>query len=172
MPVGLQWGNDPDLTGDPSGLPPGSALKETWINPDAPAFTRDSLGWGGRLAGPMDVATRHNVVTVSGERYRGDDAIRASSCQSCHGASEHPFTANLYPSPNRSFPRDGNLFLLYDPGSAQWARWFQNRPGRDAITGGAGLRGLDYDMALMFALSSFNAAIGKEELVVKRFHVH
>lgn len=172
VPVGVQWGNDPDLTGDASGLPPGQALSETWINPDAPPFTHDSLGWGGRLAGPMDVATRHNVVTVSGQRFQGDDALPASSCQSCHAASEHPFTANLYPSPNRSFPRDGGQFLLYDPGSPQWARWFQNRPGTEAMSENIGGKGLDYDMVLMFALSAFNASVGDEGLVQKRFHVH
>ncbi|NSX54043.1 hypothetical protein [Parasulfitobacter algicola] len=172
VPVGMQWGNDPDLTSDPSGLPPGAKLQETWINPDAPAFTRDTFGWGGRLAGPMDVATRHNVITASGERYQGDNHLRASSCQSCHGASEFPFTANLYPSPNRSFPRDGEPFLLYDPGSRKWAEWFQNRPGTEAMSARIGGQGLDYDMALMFALSAYNAAVGNDGFVQKRFDVH
>ncbi len=173
VPVGLQWGNDPALTSDPSGLPPGARLQETWINPDAPPFTHDSLGWGGRLAGPMDVATRHNVVTVSGKHYRGDEKLHASSCQSCHSAAEYPFTANLYPSPNRSFPRDGTTpFLLYDPGSAQWAQWFQNRDGTDPMSRRIGGVGLDYDMALMFALSAYNAAVGNRGFVLERFDIH
>lgn len=165
VPVGLQWGNDP-------GRLPGSVLRESWINPDAPAFTHDSLGWGGRLAGPMDVATRHNVVTVSGQRYQGDHELRASSCQSCHGAAEHPFTANLYPAPNRSFPRDGQLFMMYDPGSPPWWRWFQNRPGHEGMSGQRGTRGLDYDMTLTSALSSWAAATGRVGLVRDHVDVH
>jgi hypothetical protein len=172
VPVGLQWGNDPDQAHNPRGRTPGGTLQQSWINPAAPAFTHSTLGWGGRLAGPMDVATRHNVVTVSGRRFQDNQHLRASSCQSCHGAAEYPFTANLYPSPNRAFPRDGDQFLLYDPGSADWARWFQNRPGDQPMSGNIGGRGLDYDMALMFALSAYNDAIGNDGFVLQRFHVH
>lgn len=172
VPVGVQWGNDPGLTGAPSGLPHGQTLRETWINPMAPDFARDTLGWGGRLAGPMDVATRHNVVTPSGRRYTREDDLSVSSCQSCHSAAEHPFSANLYPAPNRAFPRDGEQFLLYEPGSPQWARWFQNRPGTDPISENIGGQGLEYDMVLMFALSAYNAAVGDKGLVRKRLNVH
>lgn len=170
--VGVQWGNDPGLTADPSGLPRNAALSETWINPEAPAFARDTLGWGGRLAGPMDVATRHNAVTPSGRRFTRAAALSASSCQSCHGAAEHPWTANIYPAPNRHFPSDGKQFLLYEPGSSQWARWFQNRPGTAPISENTGGQGLEYDMALMFAVSNFNAAVGDKGLARKRLNVH
>lgn len=165
VPLGAMWGNDPDLTNDPDGLPPGATLRESWINPEAPAFTHDTLGWGGRLAGPMDVATRHNVITPSGRRYEAEDRLRASSCLSCHGAAEFPFTANLYPSPNRSFPRDGDAFLLYDPGTADWARWFQNRRGDEPMSSNIGGIALDYDMVMMFALSNYHAAMGAEAFV-------
>ncbi len=173
--LGAQWGNDPEFARYPDGRDPaGAPLEETWVNPDAPAFVGDTLGWGGRLAGPMDVATRHNVLTPSGRRYQGADHLRVSSCLSCHGAAEFPFTSNLYPSPNKSFPKDGEPFLLYDPGSPEWARWFQNRPGDLGMTtqDGAGTVGLDYDMLIMFALSSFNAAMGADVYVQKRFDVH
>ncbi len=171
VPLGLQWGNDPQAARTPSGIPQGG-LQESWINPGAPAFTHGTLGWGGRLSGPMDVSGRHNVITTSGRHYQGGDHLAASSCQSCHGAAEFPRTANLYPSPNRSFPRDGAPFLLYDPGSADWARWFQNRPGSQSLTGNRGVTALDYDMVLMFALSAFNEAVGNAGYEQELFDVH
>ena len=177
VPVGVMWGNDPQYAGDPGGLPRGEQLTETWLNPNRPQFTEDTLGWGGRLAGPMDVATRHEVITTDGKRYSARDRVRVSSCLSCHGSAEFPFTTNLYPSPNKRFPKDGAVddpFLLYTPGSAQWARWFQNRPGNAGTTdtGDARIPGLDYDMVIMFALSSFNRAMGNDGLVFREFHGH
>src|SRR5262249_40887796 len=63
VPLGAMWGNDPEFAGQPDGKDPaGGPLKETWINPDAPAYAKSSLGWGGRLSGPIDVAERHNVL--------------------------------------------------------------------------------------------------------------
>ena len=172
VPVGVMWGNDPEFARDPKGVPDGAALAETWINPDRPPFTDSSLGWGGRLAGPMDVATRHNVLTPSGQRFEGADHLRASSCMSCHGVAEFPFTANLYPSPNKSFPRDGQQFLLYDPGSEEWARWFQSRPGNQPMSGNIGGMALDYDMAMMFALSANAEAVGQSSFVKGKVDGH
>ncbi len=172
VPLGIMWGDDPEYARLEEGVPPGGALQETWINPNGPAFTKDTLGWGGRLAGPMDVATRHNVITPSGKRYQGANHLRASSCISCHSSSEFPLTANLYPSPNKSFPRDGEQFMLYDPGSEDWARWFQNNPGTEPLSNNIGGIGLDYDMVMMFALSAYNGAVGNSAFVQERFHVH
>ncbi len=172
VPVGLQWGNDPEHAENFLDLKGMEPLQQNWINPAAPAFARDTLGWGGRLAGPMDVATRHNVITVSGKRYTGDTSLSASSCQSCHGAAEFPFTANLYPSPNRILPRDGRPFLMYDPGSADWARWFQNRPGTEAMSANIGGEGVGYDLALMNALSTHAQAMGIQAFVRGSLHVH
>jgi hypothetical protein len=177
VPLGAQWGNDPQYARHPEGKPDGKRLRETWVNPDAPDFVRDTLGWGGRLAGPMDVATRHEVVTMDGMRYTGAQHLRASSCLSCHGSAEFPFTTNLYPSPNKPFPPDGDPddpFLLYTPGSKDWARWFQNRSGDEVMarSGEDGLTALDYDMVIMFALNAYNRAMGNEALVFEEFDVH
>lgn len=177
VPLGAQWGNDPQFARDPNGLPAGETLTQTWVNPDAPEFTDDTLGWGGRLAGPMDVAKRHEVITTDGTRYTGATGLRASSCLSCHGSAEFPFTTNLYPAPNKSFPPDGdpkNPFMLFTPGSPEWARWFQNRPGYAGMTsmGDARIPGMDYDMVIMFALSAFNAAMGNDGFVFREFDVH
>ncbi len=172
VPVGVMWGNDAGFARYPNGRPEGTPLVETWLNPDRPDFTNSTLGWGGRLAGPMDVATRHNVVTPSGKRFQGADHLRASSCMSCHGASEFPFSANLYPSPNKSFPPDGSQFLLYDPGSKEWARWFQSRPGDEPMSKDIGVQALDYDMAIMFALSANAGAVGRFEFTLEDFNGH
>lgn len=179
VPLGVMWGNDPQLARDPNGgdtdptdVEINEALQETWVNPDAPGFVVNTLGWGMRLAGPMDVATRHNVLTPSGQRFMGPNHLRASSCLSCHGAAEFPFTANLYPAPNQHFPNDGDPFLLYDPGSEDWARWFQNRRGDQPMSGNIGGGALDYDMAIMFALSAFNRAMGNDIFVEEDFDVH
>ncbi len=133
------WGNDPDLTYDPGGLPPGKMSQETWIKPQAPSFTRISLGWRGRLARPMDVTTRQNVLTPSGKRYIGSYALRASACMSCHGSGEFPLTVSIYPSPNKKFPPIVEPIYLYDPGSADWARWYQNRAGNVPISDNIGV---------------------------------
>ncbi|NNE07774.1 MAG: hypothetical protein HKN20_04345, partial [Gemmatimonadetes bacterium] len=174
VPVGAMWGNDPEFARLPAGKKKGVPLKETWVNPKAPQYTLETLGWGGRLAGPMDVATRHNVVTVSGKRYQGDDDLDASSCLSCHSAAQYPFFENLYASPNVKFPEDGDQFLFYDPGSEEWARWFQNRPGTVPLSADLteGVVSLDYDMLLTFALMTYNVAAGNPLATPPRIHVH
>lgn len=174
VPVGAMWGNDPEFARLPDGKKKNVPLAETWVNPKAPKYTRETLGWGGRLAGPMDVATRHNVVTVSGVRYQGDNDLDVSSCISCHSAAQFPFFENLYPSPNVTFPEDGEQFLLFDPGSEEWARWFQNRPGTEALSADLteGVVSLDYDMLLTFSLMTYNAAAGNNLATQPHIHVH
>lgn len=171
VPIGAMWDNDPEFNNDPNGLPEGDTLKETWVNPNKPQFTEDTLGWGGHMAGPMDVATRQGVITTSGTYYENQD-IGASSCMSCHGAAEYPFSVNLYPSPNKVFPRNGEPFLLYDPGSAEWAEWFMNRKGDQAQSGGRGPIATDYGWGILFALGSTPRVTGKTGLAVDEFDVH
>lgn len=65
VPVGLMWGNDPDLTMAKVAM--GEKPKETWINPDS---MRKEFGWNGRLNGPVDNPN--------------------SSCLSCHGQAAFP----------------------------------------------------------------------------------
>ena len=158
VPAGMMWGNDPQLAMSKSELRPEDKLKESWINPDAPPFVKDTLGWGGRFAAPMDVAVRHNVVFPSGKRP--EKGLRASSCLSCHGAAQFPRAANIYPSPNIVFPPDGDTFPLYDPGSAKWAEWFQNRPGDQAQSDYPGINPLDYDLTTMIALGEWARKTG------------
>lgn len=169
VPLGAQWGNDPKYAREPDGNGPNGELEETWINPDAPKYAFGTLGWGGRLSGPIDVSQRHNVLQTDGRRV---ERMEASSCMSCHSTAQFPFSANLYPSPNIQFPPEGRPFLLYPPGSAQWARWNQNRPGTEALSPNEAAVGLDYDMLVTFSLGAVNAAVGEEEYSFERPNVH
>jgi hypothetical protein len=161
VPLGAMWGNDPQVTTNDS---TGKDLKETWINYAGSApYAIEQLGWGGRLSGPIDVSKRHAVVFTDGSR--AGPTQRVSSCLSCHSSAQFPFVANLYPSPNRSFPKDGETFLMYPPGSQEWSRWFQNRPGNVPMSPNVGAVALDYDMLIMFALDAFDAANGGDRYV-------
>lgn len=170
VPLGAQWGNDPQWARTPQGRDPqGAPLTETWVNPKAPRYSQATLGWGGRLSGPIDVSERHNVVLTNGQVL---PQTRASSCMSCHGTAQFPFLSNLYPSPNRAFPPDGQPFPMFVPGSREWARWFQNRPGQQPQDAYQGSVGLDYDMLIMFALAEFDAAAGQDVYLQRRRKVH
>ncbi|WP_331374579.1 hypothetical protein [Sinorhizobium chiapasense] len=170
VPLGAMWGNDPAFAREPNGTDPnGGPLQETWINQKAPAYALSSLGWGGRLSGPIDVSERHNVLLTDGSRV---PVQRASSCLSCHGTAQFPFVANLYPSPNKTFPREGTLFPMYPPGSEMWAHWFQNRPGSKPQNDNDNAVALDYDMLIMFALSAYDAAAGSDLFVQEHVDVH
>lgn len=64
VPLGLQWGNNPkvtyDETCDDNGICKQTLLTQQWINESAvtefstPPVSLDHLGYGGRLAGPVD----------------------------------------------------------------------------------------------------------------------
>jgi hypothetical protein len=46
VPLGAMWGNDPQVNSSGPNPPP---LTENWINPNAPKYSTETLGWGGRL---------------------------------------------------------------------------------------------------------------------------
>ena len=60
-------------------------FKETLINPEAPAYSVETLGWGGRLSGPNDGAVALNVTYPNGDKY---ERLAMSSCMSCHSAAQ------------------------------------------------------------------------------------
>lgn len=103
IPVGLQWGNDPDITDstytnlEPAVTRINPNLKESVINSDTSELPPTHLGWNGRLNGPVDNPQ--------------------SSCMSCHMTAESPATSPMMP-----------LFQANPPkvGSREWMRWFQN----------------------------------------------
>ncbi|MES2669280.1 MAG: hypothetical protein V4673_02510 [Pseudomonadota bacterium] len=98
-PVGLQWGNDPDVTANGVGT-----LDETWIAPGLPAAFHNQLGRHGRRNGPVD-----NPL---------------SSCLSCHSTAQVSPGA----TPLRAF-RGVRLIPPAGCSDAQDMAWFRNLPG-------------------------------------------
>lgn len=137
VPLGAMWGNDPNVT------VPGQPLHENWINPKAPKYSTQTLGWGGRLSGPNDGAT--NNIAVNGKVLLNEPD---SSCMSCHSPAEWnvkqhkmdsfilPSFQNLKPPPafqpcgdNGKPDPNGSNICSPAPASADWMTWFQSRSG-------------------------------------------
>ncbi|MFL6676519.1 MAG: hypothetical protein ACJ8LG_24910 [Massilia sp.] len=165
VPLGAQWGNDPQVN---SAANPGAPLAESWINPQAPLFATETLGWGGRLSGPNDHGRNDISFVVDGQRQMLRNAGN-SSCLGCHGSSQwdaakpavgmQSFLMPLAPSASGA----GQPYLNSPaPGSTDWMRWFQNRKGDVPMDAGS-VAG-DYDLALVFRVlpAWFEATSGKE----------
>jgi hypothetical protein len=165
VPLGAQWGNDPQVN---SMLDRDAALLETWINPEAPLFATETLGWGGRLSGPNDHARNDISFVADGSRQLLRGAAN-SSCLGCHGASQwdaknpavgmQSFLMPLTPSPAGA----GQPYLNSPaPGSTDWVRWFQNRRGDVPMDAGS-VAG-DYDLGLVFRVlpAWYEATSGRE----------
>ncbi len=137
-PVGLQWGNDPDVTASGVGT-----LDESWISPGLPVAFQGHLGRHGRLNGPVDNSL--------------------SSCLSCHSTGQVSPGA----TPLRAF-RGARLIPQASCSNAQDMTWFRNLPGSQAFglmaSGGDGctlaapqpsaLFSTDYSLQLADALQS------------------
>ncbi|PCJ01082.1 MAG: hypothetical protein COB15_01215 [Flavobacteriales bacterium] len=153
--LGVMWGLDPEVTTD------GQELTETYINKDAPAFTEATLGFCGRLAGPIDIAVLVGPQTIEG----GDptDTVTytpASSCLSCHGTAAFNSHVNFYPSPAPvdSIPPS----KIYSPGSKEWMEWYVNKPGTEPQDKreGENIVAVDYGFVMMFALGNWAEITG------------
>ncbi|TSD86775.1 hypothetical protein FFK22_020865 [Mycobacterium sp. KBS0706] len=139
VPLGVQWGNDPEAKTE------GATLTENWINPKAPLYSTQTLGWGGRLSGPNDGG--RNDIVVDGKPIKN---APDSGCMSCHSTAQwnidqHEMVSFLLPSFATDDPKYPGGFLLCNdkgeqdpkgsyicspaPGSAGWMKWFQNRRG-------------------------------------------
>ncbi len=153
VPLGVMWGNDPGVTSN--------ALQETWINPNAPKYSTQTLGWGGRLSGPNDGA-RNDIQVGKKVMLNEPD----SSCMSCHGPAEwqpqqHKMLSFLLPSyanpnpppPFKPCPK-GNPNDPYicspAPASLDWSHWFQDRNGSEPQDPNSGSSATDYDMVFAF----------------------
>lgn len=167
VPLGAMWGNDPGVISrqgcDPLGAPASSGacpvLSQTWINPVAPVYSTETLGWGGRLSGPNDgsVDTQAAVLTPNGpQNYDGRYAM--SSCMSCHGPAEYQTESFLLPvpstcqedecSPQTTGSGPDTRLVYYQSGSDDFMKWFQSRPGN--VPQDEGTSALDYDMNYAF----------------------
>lgn len=139
VPLGAMWGDDPDVN---STLHPDQKLYETVINPQAPAYSKETLGWGGRLSGPNDGAVAqlaYDIVTK--QPYKN---LALSSCMSCHSPAQDTFKSFLLPAP---FPTSDSL-IVFTPGSPEWKLWFRDNAGN--VPFDAGQVGMDYDMVMAF----------------------
>jgi hypothetical protein len=158
VPLGAMWGNDPDVN---SALVPSPSLNETWINPAAPKYSKQTLGWGGRLSGPNDGATNDIQVGTTVEKNAPD-----SACMSCHSPAEwQPETHKMlsfllpsFPNPNPGPPfktcpngkPDDPYICSPAPASADWLRWFQDHAGTEPFDPNTGSVATDFDMVFAF----------------------
>jgi hypothetical protein len=130
VPLGLMWGNDPDITDDaytnptPTETKINPNLKETVINPDPNELPPTHLGWNGRLNGPVDNPR--------------------SSCMSCHMTAEVPALSPITP-----------FFQANPPpmGSPAWMRWFQNEKCGTPFDEGA--KSADFSLQLSIGITNF-----------------
>lgn len=138
VPVGIMWGNDPDVKSHSESNP---APVKTIINPDlretvintAETLPPMHLGWGLRLNGPLD-----NTM---------------SSCMSCHATSQYPAVSGMLPA-----------FVKYEgkslnPDSPQWMRWFRNVPCATPFDPQA--VSMDYSLQLAASIQNFVDAKAK-----------
>lgn len=140
VPLGAMWGNDPGVNSPLT--PPYPKLYETVINPKAPPYSKETLGWGGRLSGPNDGAVAQEAVDINtGKKYKN---LALSSCMSCHSPAQDAFNSFLLPGP---FPTSDTLFV-YTPGSSQWNLWFRDDYGN--VPFDSGQVAMDYDMVMAF----------------------
>lgn len=152
VPLGAMWGNDPGIN---STLEPNRKLKETVINPLAPEYSRETLGWGGRLSGPNDGAVAQVAYDINtGKEYKN---LALSSCMSCHSPAQDSFNSFLLPGP---FPND--TLFVYTPGSPKWNLWFRNNYGN--VPFDSGQVAMDYDMVMAFkSVGAFEAAKSSDQ---------
>lgn len=150
VPLGAMWGNDPEIN---STKYPNALLTENVINPKAPLYATETLGWGGRLSGPNDAAVVAPAIITDGQGGTGGlevPAVAASSCMSCHSPAQYPMKSFLLPIPTPTdTPRNRQGALVLNvPGSMPWMKWFQDRPGNVSMD--SGTTPLDYDMVFAF----------------------
>jgi len=138
MPVGLMWGNDPELT--QAKWKAGERPKESWINPEATQLlktlggTRPFLGWNDRMNGPADGFI--------------------SACMSCHSVAQ----VNVPPPPPEPLPVPPppveNPKGVYTPEDDKVTmKWFRNIPAGEPFTPGA--TSTDYNMQVRSGLKNY-----------------
>lgn len=141
VPLGAQWGNDPGIN---STKYPKAPLNENVINPQAPPYSTETLGWGGRMSGPNDGAViPYAYDPVTKKTYNN---LRASSCMSCHSPAQDKLASFLFPGP---FPSSNSDTLsIFTPGGAEWFRWFADNNGN--VPFDSGQTAVDFDMVTAY----------------------
>ena len=136
VPVGIQWGNDPEIGGgwgEYTNPVPGITrrnpnLKQTIINPDDDELPPTHLGWNGRLNGPAD-----NYL---------------SSCMSCHMTAQAPAKSPASPlfQPKEDIP---------PVASKEWMRWFRNLNCGERFDNDKPTTSTDFSLQLAASLQNF-----------------
>ncbi|NIF04161.1 hypothetical protein F3J23_01805 [Chryseobacterium sp. Tr-659] len=169
VPLGAIWGNDPDVVTDFTSVEvQNPKLKQTWINNNAPYYSRETLGWGGRLSGPNDGAVALQTSVVVKDKNKKDSVVQyarlpMTSCMSCHLPSQQRFSSFLLPSPN-----GGRAFFNYN--TPAFLRYDRNLKGESFDKG---QYSFDYNMAMNYkAMRAYLAFLntyykGKNEKVLK-----
>lgn len=115
VPVGLMWGDNPDVKVSNTNPTPtetkiNPAITETIINPDTKELPPSHLGWNSRLNGPADNP--------------------ASSCMSCHSTAQYPAISAIMPQFNNPpYPTPPNG----QQAGPQFMEWFRNIPWGQAF---------------------------------------
>ena len=145
VPLGIQWGNSPkvafaDSCTGPNGPCSQQKLSEQWIDEQAlndltaPPLNFDHLGYGGRLAGPVDNAK--------------------ASCLGCHQTAGFP-TVPILPE----FSANGSLLKLdaaKQPETEQSLRLlYQGNAASGAVFSDTQLYSSDYSLQLSMSLQNF-----------------
>lgn len=140
VPLGGMWGNDPEVNTAVSEVyyDQNPLLQETWINNSAPYYSRETLGWGGRLSGPNDGAVALNGI-VNGKTY---ERLQMTSCMSCHLPAQQKFASFLLPA------KDITKNIFYSNNDPEWKRYFRDLKGTESFDPGE--YSFDYDMAIAF----------------------
>lgn len=158
VPLGAQWGNDPDVN---STAHPHQKLMENWNNPAAPAYGGETFGWGNRLSGPNDGGKNTIAYDVGPKRVFQYNA-QSSSCMGCHSTAQwnthtHQMDSFLLPTtakgPNPATIGNAVQYIMAPaPGSKEWDKWFQDRPGNVPMDKGVDNASVatDFDMVLCF----------------------
>ncbi len=144
-PLGIQWGNNPKVAfaetcSGPDGPCDREKLTEQWINEQAvkdlatPPLNFDHLGYGGRLAGPVDNAK--------------------ASCMGCHQTAGFPSVPIL-----PEFSANGALLKLdagRQPGSEQSLRMmYYGNIASGAVFSDEQLYSSDFSLQLSMSLQNF-----------------
>ncbi|WP_421722865.1 hypothetical protein [Bauldia sp.] len=168
--LGATWGGDPDVINtDPASfeprVQPNPLLKQSYVNPDAPEYSRSTLAWDGRLSGPNDGALASPAW--AGSQYY-PQGIVSTGCLGCHSTAQYPMKSFLYPTiayppstavpPGSNAPKEDGVLVLNVPGTDDWMKWFQSRSGDVPMDKGS--IALDYDMVTAFqAIPMWQAAM-------------
>lgn len=157
VPLGAMWGMDPEVDSDFATVEvQNQKLTQTWINDNAPYYSRETLGWGGRLSGPNDGAVAlQGVVDVTNKGVTKTDTLARlpmTSCMSCHSPSQQQISSFLLPSSNQ-----GATFFNYN--TPEFLRYNRNLKGESFDPGQFSF---DYNMAMNFkSMNAYLAFLNK-----------